>query len=52
MGRCDLGPTMNEAVVELFEERKDFLSVYLSVERGKRLEGEGAQIHKMLMRQR
>lgn len=52
MGSSDLGPTMNEAVVEISEERKDFFSVCLSMERGRRLEGEGAQICKMLMRQR
>lgn len=27
-GSSDLGAKMNEAVAELFEERKDFLSVF------------------------
>lgn len=42
MGSSDLGPKMNEAVVELPEERKDYLWVYLLVKSGKRLEREGS----------
>lgn len=42
MGSSDLGRKMNEAVVELSEGRKDFLSVCLSVKSRKRLEGEGS----------
>lgn len=42
MGSSDLGPTINEAVVELPEKRKDFLSIHLLRKREKSMEREGS----------
>ena len=51
-GSSDLGVKMNEAVVELYEERKDFLAVCLSVKSRKGVRGKGARLWRMLMRRR
>lgn len=51
-GSSDLGAEMNQAAAELFEERKDFLSVCLSVKSRKGRRGKGARLCRMLMRQR